>query len=170
MITLSSLDIFYAYFPLYGQLLGLSLSQIGWILSIQAFSNALVRVFMPRLIQLYGEVKILWLFMIVGAVAFGSIPFQSNFLIIIVTAFVLGAGLGVTQPLTIILAYSYSPQEKTAEVLGIRLASNRLAQTIIPFSLASFSNLVGLGSIFIIKSLMLFYAVLVARKIKVKKD
>lgn len=165
MIILSALDIFYVYFPLYAQSIGLSLSQIGWILTVQAASNALVRIFMPQLVRNFGRITILWIFMAIGALAYGIIPFQQQFMYLLITAFILGTGLGVTQPLTIVLSYNASPPGQSGEVLGLRLASNRLAQTIVPFLFAYISSFIGLGMIFFIKSVLLFTGSLTARRI-----
>lgn len=165
MIILSALDIFYVYFPLFAQSLGFKPSQIGWILAAQSVGNSLSRFFMPKLVQQYGRVTILWMFMGIGALAYGTIPFMHHFVFLFFTALVLGAGLGVTQPLTIILSYNASPPGRTGEVLGMRLASNRLAQTIIPFFFASLSNVIGLGPIFFIKSFLLVTGALLARRI-----
>jgi MFS family permease len=165
MIILSALDIFYVYFPLYAQSIGLSLSQIGWILTVQAASNALVRIFMPQLVRNFGRITILWIFMAIGALAYGIIPFQQQFMYLLITAFILGTGLGVTQPLTIVLSYNASPPGQSGEVLGLRLASNRLAQTIVPFLFAYISSFIGLGTIFFIKSVLLFTGSLTARRI-----
>lgn len=155
MIILSALDLFYVYFPLYAQSFGLSLSQIGWILAIQAAANSLVRIFMTSLINRYGRVTILWTFMVIGAIAFGAIPLIHDFLYLFIISLVLGTGLGVTQPLTIILSYNASPSKRTGEVLGVRLASNRLSQTVMTIIFANLSTLIGLGPIFIIIAFLL---------------
>ncbi|MGG3888941.1 MFS transporter [Metabacillus fastidiosus] len=165
MLILSSLDIYSVYFPLYGQSIGLSVSQIGWVLAVQGAASALVRIIMPKLVEAYGRVTILWIFMGIGALAYGFIPFQDQFSIILIISFIIGAGLGITLPLTIILSYNAAPPGRSGEVLGLRLASNRLAQTVVPFLLAYVSSFVGLGIIFVIKSVLLLSGSLTARGI-----
>ena len=172
MIILSALDIFYVYFPLYAQSIGLNFSQIGLLLGAQAGSNVLVRIFMPRLVDRFGRVTVLWIFMMIGAVSYGMIPFFQEFTFLFTVSFLLGAGLGITQPLTIVLSYNLSPPGQTGEVLGIRLAANRLGQTIIPFIFANLSSLTGLGAIFFIKAIVLAAGALTARGIldRVKQE
>ncbi|QGQ45616.1 MFS transporter [Metabacillus sediminilitoris] len=172
MIILSALDIFYVYFPLYAQSIGLNFSQIGLLLGAQAASNVLVRIFMPRLIMMFGRVTVLWIFMMIGAISYGMIPFLHEFSLLFAASFLLGAGLGVTQPLTIVLSYNVSPPGQTGEVLGIRLAANRLGQTIIPFVFANLSTLIGLGPILFMKAIVLAAGAITARGIidKVKQD
>lgn len=108
--------------------------------------------------------------MSVGALAYGFIPFQDQFSLILLTSFMIGAGLGVTLPLTIILSYNAAPKGRTGEVLGLRLASNRLAQTVVPFLLAYVSSFAGLGIIFIIKSVLLLSGSFTARGISDKEQ
>ncbi|MFP7298262.1 MFS transporter [Neobacillus niacini] len=169
MIILSAVDLFYVYFPLYAQSQGIRPSQIGMILAVQALMNSLVRIFMPKLIILIGRVKTLYIFMSMGAIAFALIPFFSSPYTLAISAFLLGTGLGVTQPITIILTYNASPPGRTGEILGIRLASNRLAQTIIPFLFASLSTFIGLGAIFLINSFVIFFGAWMAHGIKDKE-
>ena len=166
MIILSAIDLFYVYFPLYAQAQGIRPSQIGLILAAQALMNSLVRIFLPKLISLIGRVKTLYIFMGIGAFAFALIPFFSEPYTLAIAALLLGTGLGVTQPITIILTYNASPPERTGEILGIRLASNRFGQTFIPFLFASLSNIIGLGAIFLLNSFFLFFGAWIAHSIK----
>ncbi|WP_338450648.1 MFS transporter [Niallia oryzisoli] len=165
MLILSALDIFYVYFPLYAQSIGLNFSQIGLLLGALAAANVFVRIFMPKLVMMFGRVTVLWIFMMMGAISFGMIPFLHEFSLLFAASFLLGAGLGITQPLTIVLLYNISPPDQTGEILGIRLASNRLGQMIVPFVFANLSTLFGLGPILFIKAIVLAAGALTARGI-----
>lgn len=166
MLILAALDIFYVYYPLYASSFGLSPSEIGWILAIQAFASIITRIFMPYLVLKYGRIKVLYVFMFFGAIAYGSISFFEQFLFIALVTVVLGFGLGITQPLTTIITYNLAPKGHTGEVLGLRLAGNRLSQIIIPLVFASMSNLIGLGAIFFIKAIVLGGGAILAKGIK----
>lgn len=169
MLVLSALDLFYVYFPLYAESIGFTASQIGILLGVMAGANMLARVFIGKLITLFGRVNTLWLFMLIGAVGYACVTFTSSFAALFLIVFIIGAGLGVTQPLTIILTYNLAPINQTGEVLGIRLAANRLSQTILPFLFANLSTLIGLGSIFIFKALLLGIGCLSAKGIQEKQ-
>ncbi|WP_209124594.1 MFS transporter [Alkalihalobacillus sp. BA299] len=170
MIILAGLDIFYVYYPLFATSIGLSPLQIGWILTIQAFASIITRLFMPFLVSKFGRVKVLYVFMFFGAIAYASIAFFEHFVIIALLTVILGFGLGITQPLTTIISYNLAPKGHTGEVLGLRLAGNRLSQVIIPLLFAGLSNFIGLGFIFIIKAIALGGGAILAKGIQEKED
>lgn len=164
MVSMTAMDLFYVYFPLAGTSGGLSASQIGWIIALQGLAFVVVRIFLPNIITRYGHHGALYGFMAVGAVSYGLIPFFDQFYVLALLALVLGFGLGIAQPVTIMLAYNYAPKGRTAEVLGLRIASNRFAQLTLPIVLSAVSQVGGLISIFLILAAMLMAAALVARK------
>jgi predicted MFS family arabinose efflux permease len=168
MLILASLDIFYVYFPLYASSIGKSPSEIGWILMVQSLSSVLTRMFLTRLVNRWGKIQVLSVFMFSGAVAYSVIPFFEMFSIFIIIAAIVGTGLGIVQPLTIMIAYNLAPEKRSAEVLGIRLAANRLSQVVIPLVFAIVSLLTGLGAIFTIQAVSLGAGALFARGIKAK--
>jgi len=160
MVVLLALDMFYVYFPLYIQSLGLSLSKIGLVLAAQAALNFFVSLIIPNLINKIGLTKVLWIFMVIGTSAFALIPFSKVFIPLFIVAFILGAGLGITQPITIIPSYTFSPMGRSGEVLRVRLA-----QTVVPLIIAGVNNFTGLGSIFIVNSLSLLFGAYTAHGI-----
>lgn len=166
MLNLAALDIFYVYYPLYSSSIGMSPSEIGWILAIQSSASVVARIFMPKLVARYGRIQVLSTFMFCGAVAYGILSFVHIFTYIVFITLILGFGLGIAQPLTTIQTYNLAPQGRTGEVLGIRLAGNRLSQVIIPLLFAGISNLTGLGAIFIIEAVVLGAGATFARGIK----
>jgi len=168
MLCMAVADLFYAYFPLFASSIGLSPSQIGWIFAIQGTTSALARVFMPRLVENYGRTRTLWVFMSIGALAYGSLPFLHQYHFIFIISAILGAGLGVAQPLTLILSYNSAPKGRTGEALALRLPANRLAQVTLPFLFAGISSLIGLGAIFVVKALVLGFGAWMASGIPSK--
>lgn len=170
MINLAALDIFNVYFPLYSSSLGMTPSEIGWVLTISAMASVIIRVFIPTLVANYGRPKLISFFMLSGAVAFIAVPLVNNYFFIIFIAIVIGMGLGITQPLTTIVSYNLAPHGHTGEVLGIRLAGNRLSQIITPIIFAGISNLTGLGAIFIMEALLLGTSAMKARGIQTGDD
>lgn len=166
MLTLAAIDIFYVYYPLYASSIGMSPSQIGWVLTITASASVLVRIFIPRLVSRFGRVRVLSIFMFCGAIAYGVVPFFHMFIFIALVSTFIGIGLGIAQPLTTILTYNLAPKGRTGEVLGIRMAGNRLSQVIIPLIFAGISNVTGLGAIFTIEAVLLGFGAFLAKGIK----
>ncbi|MGM9951233.1 MAG: MFS transporter [Lysinibacillus sp.] len=170
MIILSALDIFYVYFPLYGESIGLSASKIGFLLAVMAGANMVARFYIEVLLKHLGRVKALSLCMFIGAVAYALVGFTSQFYLLLLYVVVIGCCLGVTQPISVILTYNLAPKNQTAEVLGIRLASNRLAQTLLPFVFANMSTLWGLGTIFWLKALLVSFTAWNSKSIEERRE
>ena len=126
-ITLSVVDLFYVYFPLLGTASGLTPSQIGWIISIQGISFVGVRFIMPQIVNKIGHHYTLFGFILISALAYGAFPFFQQYVMFALLAFILGFGFGISSPITTFLAYDNAPKGRTAEVLGLRMASNRLS-------------------------------------------
>jgi MFS family permease len=166
MLILSTLEIFYVYFPIYFSSIGMSSSEIGWLLTIQASAGAIIRLFIPFLVERYGRTSVLWVFLSIGAIAYGLLPTFNHFSLIVLASAIFGMGLGIGQPLTIVLTYNAAPKGRTGEALGTRLAGNRLAQIIFSLVFAGVSQFTGLGVIFTIQAILLFAGSLLAKGIK----
>ncbi|MCP8615668.1 MFS transporter [Salirhabdus salicampi] len=166
MMNLASIDLFLVYYPLYGNSIGLTPSEIGWVLMLTSLSSVLSRLGMPILIKKYGRVNILTIFIVFGGISYGIIPYITLFPFILMAVIVIGTGLGVAQPLTTIIAFNLAPQGHTGEVLGLRLAGNRLSQIAIPLVFAGVSGFTGLGAIFTIQSSGLMLAAYLSIGIK----
>ncbi|WP_102346039.1 MFS transporter [Bacillus sp. Marseille-P3661] len=168
MLILASLDLFFVYYPLYGSSIGMSPTEIGWVLMVQSLASIIVRLFMPAIIEKYGKVKTLSTFMFCGALAYGFIPFFDIFFYIVLLSLILGTGTGIVSPLTLSLTVHLAPQERRGEILGIRMAGNRLSQVIIPLLFAGVSNFTGLGAIFTIEAIILGLGAMMASGIKIE--
>lgn len=168
MLILAALDLFNVYYPLYANSIGMTPSEIGWILTTQALASVITRIFMPALVKKIGIIRLLSIFMLFGAIAYGVIPLFETITYILIVVTIIGTGLGIVQPLTIMLTYDLSPPERTAEVLSIRLAGNRLAQVILPLIFAGISNVTGLGIIFTIQAFLLGAGAFIAKNIRTK--
>ena len=170
MIILSALDIFYVYFPLYAESIGLSASKIGFLLSMMAAGNIVARFYIESVLKFFGRVNALAYCMLLGAIAYALVGFTTNFALLFVFVLVIGCCLGITQPISIIIAYNLAPKNQTAELLGIRLASNRLAQTLLPFVFANMSTIWGLGTIFGFKALLVAITAWNSKSIKEREE
>lgn len=121
-LALYSRDIFVAYFPLYGQELGMTATTIGWILSLQGFMMVAVRLFLTKLTDQFGRENVLVWSVLLAGTSFMLVPFTNNFYLIGLWASLMGIGLGSGQPLSMATTYNASPKSRTGEVLGLRLS------------------------------------------------
>lgn len=154
-LVLYSRDIFVAYFPLYASSLHISESSIGWIIGIQGLAMVPVRFFLARLSMLIGRERLLLISILVAGISFFCIPFTSSVILLKLLAALMGAGLGFGQPLSMTTMYNSSPKSKTGEVLGLRLATNRISQLSAPILFGIIGSSAGLLSVFIVSGVFL---------------
>lgn len=133
-LALTSVDLFQFYAPMHAHGAGLSPSVIGLVLSMYAVAAVAVRVVMPQLIaRCGGEERLLIISLALGTLAYFGFPLFTSAWGLAAMAFLLGAGLGCAQPLSMLLTYTYAPQGHSGEGLGLRLTVNNAAHLALPF-------------------------------------
>jgi MFS family permease len=147
-LVLYSKDLFVAYFPIYASNLGISAGGIGMILSAMAAMSMIVRLVQFRLVQLFGRGRILFTTLIISGITYLFIPFSTLPIVLTGLAVLLGGGLGLGQPLSLVYAMNASPDGRQGEVLGMRLTFNRGSQFGAPFLFGGIGSLAGLSPIF----------------------
>lgn len=161
-MILIGVGLYELFFPIYGNRIGLSASSIGLILSVNASAYFAVRLMMPYLIKRYGEDIVIIACLIISASTFIFMPLTDRFIDLAVISFILGLGLGCGQPLSILMTYNYSPKGRTGEVLGLRLAINKVVQFSVPVLFGSVGNWVGFVPIFWANASLLFIGGLIS--------
>jgi len=147
-VTLTAVELFSFYFPIYGRAVGLSATMIGAIISTQASAAFIVRTVMHRLASRYTEVGVLTASLFVSAITLFAIPLTGQTALLAIIAFTLGLGLGCAQPITIILTYNHAPPGRSGEALGMRLTVNKLTQIAVPVVFGGMSAALGLVAVF----------------------
>ena len=147
-VTLTGIELFTFYFPVYGRSVGLSASAIGLVMSSYAVAAFLVRMGMPRATRSLGEVGVLTASLFVAGATYMLVPFVSQAPLLALIAFLLGIGLGCAQPLTIILTYNHAPAGRSGEALGLRLTVNKLTQIAVPLAFGAMGSAFGLLPVF----------------------
>ncbi|WP_419874718.1 MFS transporter [Candidatus Pristimantibacillus sp. PTI5] len=154
-LVLYSRDVFVAYFPLFASDWGMSASTIGWIIGVQGLTMVLVRLFLARLTARFGREPVLWASILVAGVSFMLVPLTTDTLLCGLLSALMGAGLGCGQPLSMTTTYNASPKHRTGEVLGLRMASNRLSQMIAPLFFGLVGAWTGIIAIFYVSGAFL---------------
>jgi MFS family permease len=131
-VTLTGIELFSFYLPVYGQSIGLSASRIGLVLSSYAAAAFVVRLAMHHLAKRFGETGVLTGSLFIATVVYALFPLLTDAPMLLLAAFLLGLGLGCAQPLTIMLTYQHAPQGRSGEALGMRLTVNKITQISIP--------------------------------------
>lgn len=163
-VTLTGIELFSFYLPIYGRSIGLSPSVIGIVLSSYAVAGFIVRSFMHRLAQRYTEVGVLTGSLFVAAIAYFAVPGLGDGWLLAAAAFALGLALGSAQPLTIILTYNQAPPGRSGEALGMRIMANKLTQIAVPLAFGGFGAALGAAAVFVATGVFLFAAGLVSLK------
>ncbi len=154
-VILTGIDLFQFYMPIYGHGLGLSASAIGFIISMFAAAAFVVRLVIPALVARLGEEGLLNLALFVGAGAYLLMPLFESVAALCAIAFVFGLGLGVGQPIAVMLTFTHSPQGRSGEALGLRLTINNFMHVAVPVIFGTIGSVFGLVPVFWINSLLL---------------
>ncbi len=147
-VVMTGIDLFQLYMPLYGHQIGLSASMIGVILGCAAAATFVSRALLPLLVRNFGEEKTLLYALFLAAAMFTLIPLFSSALMLGVICFTLGLGMGLGQPLTVMLCYQYSPEGRAGESLGLRIAINNSMHVGVPALFGAVGAAFGLAPVF----------------------
>ena len=163
-VTLTGIELFSFYLPIYGSALGLAPSAIGMILSSHAVAGFIVRVVMQRMVQRYSELGVLTGSLFVAAAAYLVLPALGDAWFLAAAAFVLGLALGSAQPLTIILTYNHAPAGRSGEALGMRIMANKITQIVVPVAFGGLGAALGAIPVFLATGVFLLGAGAVSLK------
>jgi len=148
-IVLTGTDLFQFYMPIYGHAVGLSASAIGMILGTFAVAAFVVRLVMPRLVAHWGADTVLLWSMFIGAAAYLAFPLFEHALLLACVAFILGLGMGCSQPVSLMLIYDRAPEGRSGEALGLRLTINNFMHIAIPLFFGSLGTVLGVAPVFL---------------------
>jgi MFS family permease len=147
-VLVTSLDLFQMYLPLYGHSIGLSASVIGLALGAFAAAGFFTRAMIPTLARRYGEGRTLFFSIYLAAATFVLIPFFRDGFTLGLICFALGLGMGLGQPLLVVLTYNHAPAGRAGEALGLRIAINNSIHFMVPTAFGAIGSWVGLAPVF----------------------
>lgn len=147
-VTLTGIELFSFYLPIYARSIGVSPSAIGMVLSCYAVAGFIVRIVMHRLAKRFTEIGVLTASLFLAAAAYAVVPALAHGALLAVAAFVLGLALGSAQPLTIILTYNNAPEGRSGEALGMRIMANKVTQIGVPLVFGGMGAALGAAPVF----------------------
>ena len=147
-VTLTGIELFTFYFPVYGRSIGLTATAIGLVMSSYAVAAFIVRLGMHYAARRIGELGVLTASLFVAGFTYLAVPMVSQAPLLALMAFLLGIGLGCAQPLTILLTYNHAPEGRSGEALGMRLTVNKLTQIAVPLLFGGLGSAFGLYPVF----------------------
>jgi len=148
-VTLTGIELFAFYLPIYGRAIGLSPAVIGMILSSYAVAGFIVRALMHRLAKRFTEAGVLTGSLFVAALAYVAVPALTDGALLALAAFALGLALGSAQPLTILLTYNHAPKGRSGEALGMRIMANKVTQIAMPLIFGGMGAALGAAPVFL---------------------
>ena len=90
-------------------------------------------------------------------------PLFSDAVALCVLGFLFGAGMGLGQPVTMMMTFAAAPAGRSGEALGLRLAVNNVTQVAAPVVVGIIGSLFGLSAVFWAVGLMLASGALLTR-------
>jgi predicted MFS family arabinose efflux permease len=129
--------------PVHGTSVGLSASQIGFVLGCFAVATFSIRLAMPWLSRHFSEWQVLTYTLLNTSVVFVVFPLFSSLAPLMVVAFALGLGLGAAQPNVMSLLHSRSPQGRVGEALGLRSTIMNSSHVVLPLVFGAFGSVLG---------------------------
>jgi len=146
--VVAGVDLFQLFMPIYGHSIGLSASAIGIMIGCFGGAGFVTRAMLPYLARRFGEERTLLYSMLLGAGTFVLIPLFEAPIALGVVCFLLGLGMGLGQPLTVILAYNYAPPGRAGEGLGLRIAIINTSHVGVPVLFGAAGSLIGTTPVF----------------------
>jgi MFS family permease len=142
--------------PVHGTQVGLSASQIGFVLGCFALATFVIRLAMPVLARRFSEWQVLTFTLFCAALAFALFPLFTSGPPMMAIAFLLGLGLGAAQPNIMSLVHSQSPEGRVGEVLGVRSTIIHSNQVVLPLVFGAFGSVLGAAAMFWMMAALVF--------------
>ncbi len=143
-------DLYIFMVPVLGSELGLTATQIGSVLSLFAVAVFVVRFFMTALTKRLGERGVMIAAMTLSGVTFLAFAFAHNYSLMLALSFVIGLGLGASQPIILSLLHDAAPAGRIGEVNGMRMTMISTSQWTMPLVFGMLSASTGMLPLFLI--------------------
>ena len=141
-------DLFTFVMPIYCSKIGLSASTTGIIMGSFGAATFVVRLAMPALSRRLREWQVITAAFAVAGTAYLLFPFVTSAPLMMAIAFLLGLGLGCSQPMIMSLLYTASPAGRQGEVVGIRTTLLNASSTALPLVFGAVGSALGMTPVF----------------------
>jgi predicted MFS family arabinose efflux permease len=144
----SAWDLFVFVTPIYGTSIGLSASTIGLILGSFAAATFTVRLALPWLSRRMREWPMITATFCIACVAYALFPTVQEVALLAAIAFLLGLGLGATQPSIMALLFTTVPAGRAGEAVGVRSVMLNASHTVLPLAFGGVGAALGMLPVF----------------------
>ncbi len=141
-------EMFTFMMPIYGTRIGLSASMIGVVMGSFAAATFTVRLSLPYLNRRVTAWRLLRVALLSAGITCALFPLVSHVALLMALAFMLGLGLGGSQPMVMALLHEAVPEGRTGEAVGLRAAVVTTSQTAMPLLFGAVGSTLGVGPVF----------------------
>jgi MFS family permease len=134
--------------PVHGAGVGLSASEVGFVLGAFALATFTIRAAMPWLSRRFTEWQVLTFTLFTAMLSFALFPFFRTTTALAAVAFLLGLGLGAAQPNVMSLLHSRSPDGRVGEALGLRTTIMNSSHVALPLVFGATGSVLGASAMF----------------------
>src|SRR6185295_1635228 len=117
-----------------------------------ALATFIVRVFLPWIQRRLREWTMITATMGIACAAYGLFPLMETVPLLSSAAFLLGLGLGATQPSIMSLLYAKAPPGRAAEAVGVRSVVLNASHTVLPLAFGGVGAALGMTPVFLTMS------------------
>lgn len=155
-IVLASVDLFLAYLPALGHERGIAAVFISALLVVRSMFSMFSRLFLGRMVKMLGRRRLMVWTIAASAVVLSAFALPLPVAMLMVLAAVYGFAIGTCQPITMSWIAELATPGTRGLAMSLRLASNRLGQTVLPSLLGTLSAATGAAGVFVATGIMLF--------------
>src|SRR5262245_8269663 len=151
----SAWDMFTFAIPIYGSRVGLSASSIGLVLGTFSLATFVIRVLLPAISRRLTAWPLLAASLGIAGTSFFLFPLLEHATLLMAVAFLLGLGLGMSQPMVMSLLHNTVPAGRVGEAIGVRMTLVNISQITIPLLFGALGTALGMLPVFWATALLL---------------
>ncbi len=148
-------DMFTFAIPVYGSSIDLSASSIGLVLGSFSVATFVIRGLLPAISRRLTAWPLLAASLAIAAASFLLFPLIARAGLLMAVAFLLGLGLGMSQPMVMSLLHNTVPPGRVGEAVGVRMTLVNISQIAIPLLFGALGAWLGMLPVFWATSLLL---------------
>jgi predicted MFS family arabinose efflux permease len=157
-------DLFNFAVPIYGSRIQLSASTIGVVLGAFSVATFVVRLFLPAISRRLSAWPLLVVSLVIAGTSFVLFPVFRTATPLMMLAFFLGLGLGMSQPMVMSLMHNATPPGRVGEAVGVRMTLVNMSQTGMPLLFGALGSALGMAPVFWATALLLLAGGFVAKR------
>jgi MFS family permease len=155
-IVLASVDLFLTYLPALGHERKIAAAVISVMLVIRSMLSMFSRLFLGPMVRAFGRRRLMVWSIAISAIALigFALPLPISLLMVLTATY--GFAIGTCQPITMSWISELATPGTRGLAMSLRLASNRLGQTLFPSLLGIAAAATGAAGVFVATGVVLF--------------